>query len=408
MIMFKSFFYSQIPEFQSSRQLIPDMDIDMSHIPISALQPSQMTPIINGLPGDDVTSGSEFPFPIPTGQGPVQGNGSAGPELTVQYAHSLTAPTTNEGFSNAIETPATPRPAVTHPIPEPSLEIQRASSVGIIEIPVMSNIGFMRPRIMGPISQARLSQFLQENMNGIGSPSSSARSSTDDDDGLNQLGRSITASMLQDLRRMVTIGPFPDDDEDNDDDEEDDDDESGADDEIATDEEAVSTVDDGPSSAKKIRLQDQSGENSDKIDKGCTGADGDTSHVGDDEEDGRSDALPDLPQPKPAIKRGPSDFSAQEHIFLAWAKTMSTFTAKRQATIKMQINKIMSEAEFEDLDDEFFAGYFININLICIHIIYLLIQRTTYFYVPTFEHLTSCHFLGKCSGVPIMPYFYTI
>jgi len=207
---------------------------------------------------------------------------------------------------------------------------------------------------------------------------------------------------------MVTIGPFPDDDEDNDDDEEDDDDESAADDEIATDEEAVSTVDDGPSSAKKIKLQDQSGEDSDKIDKGCTGADGDTSHMGDDEEDGQSDALPDLPQPKPVIKRGPSDFSAQEHIFLAWAKTMSTFTAKRQATIKMQINKIMSEAEFEDLDDEFFAGYFININLICIHIIYLLIQRTTYFYVPTFEHLTSCPFLGKCSGVPIMPYFYTI
>lgn len=71
------------------------------------------------------------------------------------------------------------------------------------------------------------------------------------------------------------------------------------------------------------------------------------------------DVLPDLPeppQPKPLAERGPADFTAQEHMFLAWAKTMSTFTAKRQATVKMKINKILSEAEFEDLDDEFFAG----------------------------------------------------
>jgi len=354
--MFKLFFYSQIPEFQSATQLIPDMDMDMPHIPISTLQPLHTIPIINGLSGDDATSGSEFPFPLPTGQGPEQGNGAAGQELAVQYAHSLTAPTTYEGFSNAIETPVTPRPAVTHPIPEPSLEIPHTSTVEIMEFPGMSGIGFI-----GPIPQSRLPQFLQENMNGIRSPSSSARSSTDDDDSYNQLGRSITAAMIQDIRRMITIGRFPDNDEDNDDDEEDDDDESAADDEIATDEEAVSTVNDGPPSAKKIRRQDKSGEDSDKGDKGCTEADGGTSHTGDDRDDGHSDVLPDLPQPKPVIKRGPSDFSAQEHIFLAWAKTMSTFTAKRQATIKMQINKIMSEAEFEDLDDEFFAGYFIKI-----------------------------------------------
>lgn len=73
-------------------------------------------------------------------------------------------------------------------------------------------------------------------------------------------------------------------------------------------------------------------------------------------EDGRDDALPDLPQPEPEVERGPSGFTAQEHTFLAWAKTMSTFTAKRQATVEMKINEIMSEAEFEDLDDEFFAG----------------------------------------------------
>jgi len=379
MIMCKSFFYSQIPEFQSATQLIPDMD--MQHIPISALQPLHTIPIINSLSGEDVTSGSEFPFPLPTGQGPVQGNGPAEQELAVQNAHTMSAPTTYEGFSNAIETPATPRPAVTqltHPIPEPSLEIQHASTVEIMEIPVMSDIDeFIGPDILRPIPPSQLPRFLQENMNGIGSPSSSARSSTDGDDGYNQLGRSITAAMIQDIQRMITIARFPDDDEDNDDDEEDDDeedddeedddDESAEDDEIATDEEAGSTVDDGPSSAKKIRRQDQSGEDSDKGDKDCTGAGGNTSHTGDDEADGQSDVLPDLPQPKPVIKRGPSDFSAQEHIFLAWAKTMSTFTAKRQATIKMQINKIMSEAEFEDLDDEFFAGYFINVNLIFIH-----------------------------------------
>ncbi|XP_060856958.1 uncharacterized protein LOC132934647 [Metopolophium dirhodum] len=347
----------QIPEFQSATQLIPEMG--MPHIPISTLQPLHTIPIINSLSGEDAMSGSEFPFPLPTGQGPVQGNGPAEQELAVQYAHTLSAPTTYEGFSNAIETLATPRPAVTqltHPIPEPSLEIPQASTVEIMEIPVMSNIEFMGPDILRPIPPSQLPRFLQENMNGIRSPSSSARSSTDDDDGYNHLGRSITAAMIQDIRRMITIGRFPGDDEENVDDEEDEDDESAEDDEIATDEEAESTVDDGPSSAKKIRRQEQSGENSDKGDKGCTGADGDTSHTGDDEDDGQSDVLPDLPQPKPVIKRGPSDFSAQEHIFLAWAKTMSTFTAKRQATIKMQINKIMSEAEFEDLDDEFFAA----------------------------------------------------
>jgi len=124
----------------------------------------------------------------------------------------------------------------------------------------------------------------------------------------------------------------------------------------------VSTEDAGPSSAKKRRKE--SSKDSEKGNEDCTAeADGDTSCTGDDEDDGKSDVLPDLPQPKPVVKTGPSDFSAQEHIFLAWAKTMSTFTAKRQATIKMQINKIMSEAEFEDLDDEFFAGYFINVNL---------------------------------------------
>jgi len=69
------------------------------------------------------------------------------------------------------------------------------------------------------------------------------------------------------------------------------------------------------------------------------------------------DVLPDLPRAaEPSADRRTTDFTVQEHTFLAWAKTMSTFKAKRQAKIKMKINKIMSEAEFEDLDDEFFAG----------------------------------------------------
>lgn len=356
--MFKSFFYSQIPEFQSATQLMPDMDMDMQLIPISALQPLNTISIINGTPGDDATSSSEFPLPLPTGQGPVQDNDPAGQELVVRAA---------------IEMPAPPRPAVTqltHPIPEPSIEIPHGSPVEIMEIPVISNIGFMGPDILRPIPPSRLPQFLQDNLNGIRSSSSSTRNSTGDNNGYNQLGRSITAAMIQDIQRMITIGRFPGDDEDNDDDEEDDeeedeeeeeedDEEEDDDDETATDEEAMSTVDDGPSRIKKRRRQDESGEDH-KSDKGCTGDDGDTSLTEDDDDNGQPDVLPDLPQPKPVIKRGPSDFSAQEHIFLAWAKTMSTFTAKRQATIKMQINKIMSEAEFEDLDDEFFAGYFIK------------------------------------------------
>lgn len=65
--------------------------------------------------------------------------------------------------------------------------------------------------------------------------------------------------------------------------------------------------------------------------------------------------LPDLPQPE-AVVKGSSDFTSQELTFLAWAKTMSTFTVKRQATVKTKISEIMSEAEFEDLDDEFFGG----------------------------------------------------
>jgi len=374
MITFKSSFYSQIPEFQSAAQLIPDMDMDVPHIPISALQPLNTIPIINGLSIDDATSSSEFPLPLPTGQGPVQGNGPAGQELVVPYANTFSTPTTHEGFSNAIETPAPPRPAatqLTHPIPEPSIEVPHESPVEFMEIPIIPNFGFMGLDILRPIPPSQLPQFLRDNLNGIRS-SSSGHSSTDDNNGYNQLGSSITAAMIQDIQRMITIARFPGDDEDNDDDEEDDDeeddeeddedddeeddDDDSADDEVATDEEAMSTVDDGPSTIKKRRRQDESDENRGKNDKGVTDDDGDASLAEDDDDNGQSDVLPDLPQPKPEIKSGPADFSAQEHIFLAWAKTMSTFTAKRQAIIKMQINKIMSEAEFEDLDDEFFAG----------------------------------------------------
>lgn len=86
---------------------------------------------------------------------------------------------------------------------------------------------------------------------------------------------------------------------------------------------------------------------------------------GSPEEDSR-DVLPDLPQPHDTPERDGSNFTAQEHLFLAWAKTMSTFTPRRQATVKLKIHKIMSEAELEDLDDEFFGSkVFLHHKLIC-------------------------------------------
>lgn len=115
---------------------------------------------------------------------------------------------------------------------------------------------------------------------------------------------------------------------------------------------------DGQSTAKRSRKEDTFGGTENNNAEDNNGEDGDSAIVGQSKQPNNSnrDVLPDLPQPKPMTKRRPGQFTAQEHTFLAWAKTMSTFTAKRQATIKMKINKIMSEAEFEDLDDEFFAG----------------------------------------------------
>jgi len=250
----------------------------------------------------------------------------------------------------------------------------------LLGIPATSDVEFVRPEFIVPA--AGLPLFL-ENLSGMLSPLSF---NDVNEDYNNQMGRSINAA----IRRMVDRFPIDnlnidddddnddededededeDDDEDEDEDEDEDDDDNAADDDITTDEEGVLTVDDGPSSAKKRREQSSEDSNKDNDkdnDKGSIEANGDTSCTGDNEDDDQPDVLPDLPQPKPEVKRGPLDFSAQEHTFLAWAKTMSTFTARRQATIKMQINKIMSEAEFEDLDDEFFAGYFINVNL-CVY-----------------------------------------
>ncbi|XP_060844187.1 uncharacterized protein LOC132924102 [Rhopalosiphum padi] len=358
----------EIPEFQPAVQLIAGMQPDVPHIPISAVRPLHTISAVDGPSNDDAASGIEFPYPRSTGQGrELQGN-----DHVVQNPALHCVPTsTFESPSTANETPVTSRPAdsqFVHPIPEPSIELPQPRPIEILEIP-MSNIGFMGPEFIRAIPASRLPQIL-ENLSSTGS-SSSSRNSIDRDDGFDQLGRSITATMIQDIRRMITMGQFSgddsgnnddDDDDDDDDDTEDDDDDTddddddgddAVDDEVATNEGAVDTGDDGPSSSKKRRRQDQSDEDSDK---GRKRVGGDTSRTGNDERDGREDVLPDLPQPKPAVKRGPSDFSAQEHIFLAWAKTMSTFTPKRQATIKMQINKIMSEAEFEDLDDEFFAA----------------------------------------------------
>lgn len=135
------------------------------------------------------------------------------------------------------------------------------------------------------------------------------------------------------------------------DDDDDTDDNGDTDEGTGTDNETA----DGQSAAKKSRKESDGAENHVAVDN--NGVDGDSA-IDDlsNHPNNNRDVLPDLPQPKPVAERRPGEFTAQEHIFLAWAKTMSTFTAKRQATIKMKINKIMSEAEFEDLDDEFFAG----------------------------------------------------
>lgn len=394
MIMFKSFFHSQIPEFQSAAQLIPDMD----HIPVMTLQPLHTIPTINEPSDEDAASGSEFPFPQHTGQGlELHSVGFAGQIPIVRSS------TTNEGISNANDTPATSRAAdtqLTHPIPEPSIEIP--SALEVMEIPDMSD---------GESEDSEDSESLDSDteilmpaedfpqfLEGLLSP---FRPDVVNEDYNNRMGRSINAAIQRIVERLpidninIDNGNNDDDDENDDnDDEDDDDDDNAADDEIATDEEGVSTVNDGPSSAKKRREQSSEDGGKDN-DKGSIEADGDTSCAEDNKDDDQSDVLPDLPQPKPDVKREPLDFSAEEHIFLAWAKTMSTFTAKRQATIKMQINKIMSEAEFEDLDDEFFAGYLINVNLCVYKLIITYLVGTyldTYFLtlIYSFNFLVSC------------------
>jgi len=327
---------------------------------MSALQPLRTMRIIE----DDPEYNAMAALELPAENGPEQQNdGVAGQQQVVRYVRALPPPIPYGGISNENETPAVnPRPTNSHqahPIPEPTLERPLITPIEIMEIPLMANTGFMGPEYIRAMPASHLPQFMG-NLNRNRSPSSSQRDPIGEDDDYSELGRTITAAMIQDIQRMITLGQIPEHilrgDGDEDEDDNDDDDDNAADDEIATDDEAVATVDDGPSTSKKRRREEQSSKNGNKSDKGGTGAVGDKSRKGDDENDGQTDVLPDLPQPKPAVKSGPSDFSPQEHIFLAWAKTMSTFTAKRQATIKMQINKIMSEAEFEDLDDEFFAG----------------------------------------------------
>lgn len=309
----------QIPEFQPAIQLITEINI-----PNSATRPLHAKSVVGEPSDNDTTSSSEFPFSRSTEQGPAQQDDG------------------NESPTNENKTPFTPKledSQFVHPVPEPYFD-ESSNDINEIVIP-MCGFGFVSPDLME------------------GDDMLSTRSPTEDE--IQEFGKTMAAGIVQDLndfkKFIITTGQFPDtdDDDDNDDDSNDDD---TTDDKIATSEAVVATRDDGPSSAKKRRQEDQSGsdKNVDKSDKVWTKVNGNTSHSGDNEYDGQTDVLPDLPQPKPVIKKGPLDFTAQEHTFLAWAKTMSTFTAKRQATVKMQINKIMSEAEFEDLDDEFFAA----------------------------------------------------
>lgn len=327
----------QIPEFEPAIQLLTEINI-----PNSATRPLHTTSVV-GEPSDNkATSSSEFPVSRSAEQGPaLQGDD-------------------NESPSNKNKTPVTPKPEhsqLVHRVPEPSFDESSTEMDDEMSIPI-GDYGYLNPIVLREGTAFPMWQATEEEVRQFS----------------NTMAHGIIKE-LEDFKKLVnTMGQFPDtdyDDSDDDDDNDDDNDNDGdkdndddkdndvddtTNDKIATSE--VATRDDGPSSAKKRRHEDQSGsdKNVDESDKVCTKVNGNTSHTGDDEYESQTDVLPDLPQPKPVIKKGPLDFTAQEHTFLGWAKTMSTFTAKRQATVKMQINKIMSEAEFEDLDDEFFAA----------------------------------------------------
>lgn len=336
--MFKSFFNSQIPEFQPAVQLTTEINV-----PNLAIQPLHTTSVV-GEPSDyGATSSSQFPFPQSAKQGPaLQSDG-------------------NESPSNENKTPVTPKPnnsQFVHQVPEPCLD-ETSSDMDEVIIP-MFDFEDGNPDLMAEAAMLP------------------PRSPTESE--IELFGRTLATEMGKDIRDfkdyVISTGQFPDTDDD-DENYDDSDDDDTTDDKIATSEEVVATRDDGPSSPKKRRQEDQSepDKNVDESDKVCTKVNGNTSHAVDDEYDNQTDVLPNLPQPKPVINKGPLDYTAQEHTFLAWAKTMSTFTAKRQATVKMQINKIMSEAEFEDLDDEFFAG---NLLILLISILYLHVYNFTH------------------------------
>lgn len=213
-------------------------------------------------------------------------------------------------------------------------EISYTSPTSESRIPMNGNISHSTvapelPRGTPPINRIQIPAFMENVlMTAIGS----------------EINVGNNQSIIQNIVSMMGLDQ-PSGDEDMDTDENND-----TDDEIETDEEAG----DGQSIAKKSK-QEESSEKTESNTEEHNFKENSSTDNGESNKKNESDVLPDLPQPKLEVKRS-SDFTAQEHIFLAWAKTMSTFTAKRQATIKMKINKIMSEAEFEDLDDEFFAG----------------------------------------------------
>lgn len=133
------------------------------------------------------------------------------------------------------------------------------------------------------------------------------------------------------------------------DDEEMDTDDNDADDEIETDEEANNEEPNPEQINQQKSFENAECKNTEQQENCITDKDFETNPKND------TDVLPDLSSPEVEVT-GPLGFTAHELQFLHWGKKMSTFTAKRQAKVKTKISEIMSEAEFEDLDEEFFAG----------------------------------------------------
>lgn len=316
--------FSKIPEFQSAVQ-IPDMNPeDLSNIPLLSM-PMQR---------------SEFPAP---GSTPRQ-----------QFSHPLSIPRPESSY-------AIPRPVFTRPVLSvPRQEFSHPLSMSRPEFFAHSNSAGPRPEIAHSVTNREFVHGIPmraDFAHGMAIPEFANRTPVVQRiemptfmehifmTGANRNMQSNGPPVFRNIATMLRLDRHSEGEEE----EEVDSDENNVTDGKIDKNDEDDNAGERNSAAKRSRLEEKpnsADQNSnDNMMNDCREYSVDTGRI-----------LPDLPQQKPLAERGHTDFTAQEHTFLAWAKTMSTFTAKRQATIKMQINKIMTEAEFEDLDDEFFAG----------------------------------------------------